>query len=88
MIPKTLKPDSKGRITLGALAHGVSSYLVTETEDHKIILEPYVEIPAKEKWLFDNQHALNKVKKGLADAEAGRIIKKGSFAKYVDDDIE
>ena len=40
MLPKMVRPDAKGRITLGHLAKGVSGYTVTETSDHKIILAP------------------------------------------------
>ena len=29
-----------------------SGYIVTETKDHQLILEPLAEIPAREKWLF------------------------------------
>lgn len=46
--------------------------------DHKIILEPYTEIPAQEKWLFKNHEALKKVKRGLEDSAAGRLRDKGS----------
>ena len=61
MSQKMLRPDSKGRITLGHLADGVSNYAVTITKDRKIILVPYAEIPAKEKWLFDNKKALKTI---------------------------
>lgn len=70
---KTVRPDSKGRITLGHLAHGVSSYIITRDKYNRIILEPRVEIPAKEKWLFDNKTALNQVKRGLKDFATGCI---------------
>lgn len=43
-----LRPDSKGRITLGKLAEGVSSYRARRQKDGKILLEPFVEIPADE----------------------------------------
>ena len=33
-----LRPDGKGRITLGAIADNVSSYRVTIAEDGKVIL--------------------------------------------------
>lgn len=88
MTLKILRPDAKGRITLGHLVDGVSGYTVTETKEHKLILEPYVEIPAREKWLFKNKAALKKVERGLKDAAAGRLSKKGSFAKFSNDDIE
>ena len=86
MMHKMLRPDAKGRVTLGHLADGVSGFLVTETKDHKIILEPYSEIPLHEKWLFDNKDAMRKVQQGLEDAAAGNITKKGSFTKFVDED--
>lgn len=82
---KVVRPDAKGRITLGHLADNISGYTVTETTDHKLILEPLVEIPAREKWLFDNTTALNQLKQGIKDAEDGKLSKKGSFASFVDD---
>lgn len=89
MLHKMVRPDSKGRITLGPLAQGVSGYLLTETEDHKIILVPYAEIPAREKWLFMNKTALNKIEQGLHDARASHLVDKGSFAKFLkEDEIE
>ena len=88
MLPKLVRPDSKGRITLGRLAKGVSGYKITETKDHKLILDPQVEIPAREKWLFKNRNALKNVEAGLQDAAKGRLSKKGSFAKFANDDID
>jgi len=43
---KILHPDAKGRITLGAMAKGISSYRMTKDENGLIILDPYVEIAA------------------------------------------
>lgn len=83
---KMVKPDAKGRIALGRLAEGVSRFAVIETEDHRIILEPYSEIPSREKWLFDNKKAMNKFKQGLKDASKGRVSSKGSFAKFIDEE--
>lgn len=88
MLHKMVRPDSKGRITLGRLASGVSSFSVTKDKYNRLILEPYTEIPAREKWLFDNKKALEKVKRGLNDAKAKRVSSKGSFAKYLKDDTE
>lgn len=41
--------------------------------------------PVNEQWLFNNKAALNKVKKGLEDAAAGRLVDMGSFASYADE---
>jgi hypothetical protein len=77
-----LRPDSKGRITLGKLAEGVSSYRARRQADGKIILEPFVEIPAEERWLWENKEALASVMRGIEDAREGRLVSLGSFKKY------
>lgn len=47
--PRKLVPDEHGRITLGDLARGVSSFEVTE-EDGVITLRPMVEVPRSALW--------------------------------------
>jgi len=79
---KLLRPDSKGRIALGELARGVSSFRVTVDAEHRIVLEAFTEIPLREKWLFDNADALASVKRGSSDSAAGRVTSRGSFAEY------
>lgn len=81
---KKIRPDSKGRVTLGSLAKGVAGFEVTVDSNNRIILDPLVEVPAREKWLFDNEVALNQVKKGLQDAAADKLNKR-DFSKYLDD---
>jgi hypothetical protein len=76
-----LRPDSKGRVTLGKLAEGVSSYRARRQADGKIVLEPFVEIPAEERWLWENTEALHRVRSGIADLKAGRLTKM-SFKKH------
>ena len=82
---KMLKLDSKGRVCLGKLIEkGVSSYKAYVDEDtHKVILEPYVEIPIKEAWLFNNKGALNQVRKGIEESAEGEVQDIGSFSKYI-----
>jgi len=84
---RTLRPDSKGRITLGALSEGVSGFKVSVDIRHRIILEPLVEIPAREKWIFDNPPVLKKIKRGIKDASQGKITPR-DFSKYLDDNDE
>ena len=79
-----VRPDAKGRITLGKLAEGVSSFRVSERPGGGLLLEPMVEIPAREKWLLANRPALESVKRGLSQAGKGQAKSRGSFAKYVD----
>jgi hypothetical protein len=86
MKAKMLRPDSKGRITLGSLAEGVSGFSVQVTEDQRIILEPFSEIPTREKWLFEDKLSLKKVKQGLEDAKMGRLTSRGSFSKFATDE--
>jgi hypothetical protein len=87
-VTQQLRPDAKGRINLGKLEQGVSSFRAHRTEDGNIVLEPYSEIPAREKWLFDNPKALEAVRAGLAQAAAGETGSLGSFAEYADEDID
>jgi hypothetical protein len=76
-----LRPDSKGRITLGKLvAEGVSSYRARRQKDGRILLEPFVEVPADERWLSENPRASESVGRGIGDAKAGRL-KRVSFKK-------
>lgn len=83
-----LRPDSKGRITLGKLAEGISSYRAEVDEHGKITLEPFKEIPAREHWLFSNPEALASVRLGLQQSARGEVHSRGSFAKYLDDDAD
>ena len=75
-----LTVDSRKRISLTKLLPGgkISSVRAYK-ENEKIILEPMVEIPAREAWLYENRASLEKVKKGLSQKGT---IKRGSFAKY------
>ena len=61
---KTVRPDSKGRITLGNLAGGASSFKAYRDKKGRIILEPQIEVPAAEAWLWKNPVALKAVRLG------------------------
>ena len=75
-----LSVDSKKRISLTKLLpSGKISSVMAYKENDKIILEPMVEIPAREAWLYEDKDALEKVKRGLS--QKGTITR-GSFAKY------
>ena len=84
----TLRPDAKGRITLGALARGISSFRATVDPNGRIILDPFAEIPAREKWLFENKEAMAAVQEGLRQAAEGRTRSRGSFARFANDEID
>ena len=60
-----LPVDSRKRISLTKLLPaGAISSVKAYVEEDKIILEPMVEIPAREAWLYQNKSALKKVRTG------------------------
>jgi len=76
----SLTVDSKNRVSLSKLLppgniRSVRAY----TDGLKIVLEPMVEVPIEDAWLFENRHALKKVLTGLTQKGT---IKRESFAKY------
>ncbi|MDA3949488.1 MAG: hypothetical protein PF508_09685, partial [Spirochaeta sp.] len=82
----TLKPDGKGRITLGKLLEGVSSVRVSVEQDGRIVLEPFQEIPQREAWLYENKEALDNVRTGLRHVAEGNTSYLGSFVEFEEDD--
>lgn len=81
-----VRPDAKGRISLGALAKGISSFRLSVDRQQRIILEPFAEVPAREKWLLENREALASLMRGMAESKAGKTTSLGSFARYKDED--
>ncbi len=76
----SLTLDSKKRISLTKLLppgniRSVRAY----TDGHRIVLEPMMEVPVEEAWLFENRHSLKKVLTGLSQKGS---LKRGSFARY------
>ena len=76
----SLTVDSKKRISLTKLLppgniRSVQAY----TEGHRIVIEPMMEVPVEEAWLFENKDALRKVLTGLSQKGS---IKRGSFARH------
>ena len=53
-----------------------------------IILAPATTVPLREAWLYENPKALKMVLKGIEQAGRGELVKRKSFAKHADDDIE
>jgi len=76
----SLTIDSKKRISLNKLLppgniRSVRAY----TKAHRIVLEPMMEVPVEEAWLFENKEALKKVVTGLSQKGS---IKRGSFTRH------
>ncbi|MEE9306619.1 MAG: hypothetical protein V3V57_03700 [Spirochaetia bacterium] len=81
MADYSLQLDSKNRITLTKLLsyESVHSVRASVLENGDILLKPMVEIPASERWLYENKEALASVKRGLEQKET---VDLGSFAQY------
>jgi hypothetical protein len=70
--------DNKFRVYLGNFLskeerEHLNSFRVSRQDDGKIILDPLIEIPAREHWIYKNPEALASLLRGLEDAKAGRI---------------
>lgn len=55
-------------------------------EGGKIVLEPIMEVPTQDHWIYKNPEALTSLMKGIKDAEEGRMHDLGSFAQYATED--
>ena len=76
----SLTVDAKKRISLTKLLppgniRSVRAY----TDGLRIVLEPMMEVPVEEAWLFQNRDSLKKVLTGLSQKGS---VKRGSFAKH------
>jgi hypothetical protein len=67
--------DDRNRLTLGELLKGSKRVRLYRNNRGEVLVQPVVEIPASELWLFQDKEALENVKKGLKDAAEGRISK-------------
>lgn len=86
-IKHSSRADDRGRLTVGAVAKK-KTYRVMINDSGQILLDPIVNIPEKEIWLWKNQSALNSLKRGLEEAEVGETQDMGSFAEYADLEID
>jgi hypothetical protein len=60
---------------------------VSRQEDGKIVLDPLVEIPAREHWIYKNPEAMASLMRGIEDAKKGRIVEVDeNFSKFLDDE--
>lgn len=86
IVAEGVKPDYKRRVVLPAILvqKGVT-YHIYHNRRGQIILDPQVTIPASELWLFKDKEALASVDRGMAESMNGRVINRGSFAKYAKD---
>ncbi len=67
--------DDRNRLTLGGIFKGCKRVRIFKNARGELLLQPMVEIPAHEIWLFENKQALESVQRGLKEASEGRITK-------------
>jgi hypothetical protein len=67
--------DGRQRLTFGELLKGFKRVRLYKNGLGEILIQPVVEIPASELWIFQNKEAFSNVQKGLKDASEGKISK-------------
>ncbi len=67
--------DERNRLTLGELFKGYKRIRLFKNDRGEVLLQPIVEIPASELWLYRNKEAFTSVQRGLRDASEGKITK-------------
>ena len=78
-VGRIARADKRGRVTLGPQVSD-KEFTVTVTPRGEYVLTPVVTMPEHEAWLFQSSEALASVRRGLADAAAGRTTPAPSFA--------
>ena len=86
-VKDVVRPDSRGRLTLGQVVKA-KSYRVMVNDIGQILLDPVVSIPEQELWLWQNLDALASVQRGIEQSAAGKGRYLGDFAQYADLEIE
>jgi hypothetical protein len=86
----SLAPDERGRVTLSKVLKqlGVegASFAAYVNDAGQIMLDPVIEVPVRERWLYQNPKAIRALKAGLDSAVQKAPVNLGSFAKYTKDD--
>ena len=67
--------DSRHRITLGKDFLDSKRVKIYKNKRGVILLVPLAEIPESELWLYDNKEAFKDLKKGIEQAQIGKISK-------------
>jgi len=75
-----IKTDSRNRVSLTKISKNLSHLYKAYMRDGKIILEPVIEVPKEEAWLFapENKEILKRIKESLkqkADIDMGSFKK-------------
>jgi hypothetical protein len=81
-----LRVGDKGRVTLGSLAEGVSSFDAVPQTNGNIILVPNIEIPKRELWIHRNKNARKAVQQGLKEIREGKIEEVPELDAWLEED--
>ena len=85
-VGKPVTPDSRKRVVLPkAVAQEGVIYFVYHNSMGQIVLDPQASIPASELWVFEKKDILASLDRGMRESLSGKTIKRGSFAKHVND---
>lgn len=79
LVKDSVKADDRGRLTLGEVGKG-RSYRVSTNSSGQILLDPVVNVPERELWLWQNDEARESVRRGTSQAAEGKGRSLGSFA--------
>jgi hypothetical protein len=78
-IGKEVEPDDRKRLALGCVLPDKSEgirYNVLLNPNGQILLDPVKSVPAREAWVHENPERLNSILRGIAQIEAGRVVKR------------
>lgn len=90
--PNKVQMDTKYRICLSAFLsrderNYLNSFRVYRQKDGKIVLDPLVEVPARDHWIYKNPESLASLTKGLEDAKKGRVRELDvDFSQFLDEE--
>lgn len=88
----TISMDSKQRVCLTRVLSKEEREIFNSfrvfREGGKIVLEPVIEVPAKDHWIYKDPEALASLMKGIKDIEEGHLNDLGSFAQFATEDEE
>ena len=85
---KKRKPTRPGAQQLPADDSITTSSIPPDAPVEEYKLQRPAHVPADEMWFWSNVEAVESVRRGLADASAGRVHDLGSFVKYADLEID
>jgi predicted RNA-binding protein YlxR (DUF448 family) len=87
-----IQMDSKWRVCLGNFLSKeerdqLSSFRISRQKDGKIVLDPQVEIPAREHWIYKKPKTLASLMRGMEDAKESLIVDLDiDFTKFLEDE--